>query len=993
MQLACGESARLRLWGTAEHVPGRVSGAHSLLPQRPVGSPPRAAHHSEAQPISDLTLSDGPFSGIPAALRATLTQKGYDALTPVQAAVIEPEARDRDLVVSARTGSGKTVAFGLAMGVELLKDDADLPRAGAPLALAIAPTRELALQVSRELEWLYAGTGARITTCVGGMDPSKERRTLYQGAHIIVGTPGRLRDHLERGAMDLSALRYVVLDEADEMLDMGFRDDLEEILDATPAGRRTLLFSATMPKPIVALAKRYQSDALRISTVEDGQGHGDISYQAVTVSPSDIENAVINLLRFHEAETAMLFCATRDNVRHLHATLVERGFAAVALSGEHSQNERNTALQALRDKRARVCVATDVAARGIDVASLSLVIHVELPRDAEALQHRSGRTGRAGKKGTAVLIVPFPRRRRVEMMLRDARIKAEWGEVPSAEAIRAQDHARLIETLMAPIEASEEELTLAARLLEAKSPEDLAVALVRAHASQMPSPEDLIDLSTRNNGRDPDGRERPQHHREGFDDTVWFRMDIGRGQRADPRWILPLLCRRGHITRDEIGAIRIAANETFFQIPRNVEAKFRAALARTAVPGSEDESGIVIEPSDGTPRDSAKSNARGYERPTPKPHRGSTPRTDAPRDDRPRNDGPREHRPTEHRPTEHRPAEHRVADHRDGGGAGGAAAYSGQPPAYQAPAQSAQPYHPLANQQDPAPAHQPEAPRAEPRAHAEPAPDHSHPAQAHPAQAHPEQAHPEQAHPEQARRAYTAPEQPAPGQTAPERPAPERPAAEPAAYDHSPAPQAHSPAPEPHSPEPYSPQAHTPQPYSPLAQQSPTAGAAPVEARRATLAPRTDAPHQGNHPPRGKPAFRDGGAGKAPYKSGSYKDGGHRDSGHRDSGHRDSGHRDSGHRDSGNRDSGNRDAGKAPYKSGGPGGGAGGKAPYAGGAGGKAPYAGGAGGKAPYKGGPGKAYAAPSDRPRGDSPRSGGFKGKPGGNSGGRFKGKPPRGR
>jgi ATP-dependent RNA helicase DeaD len=257
--------------------------------------------------------------------------------------------------------------------------------------------------------------------------PRSERRALSHGAHIVVGTPGRLRDHLERGALDLSALRVAVLDEADEMLDMGFREDLEEILDATPSERRTLMFSATMPKPIVALAKRYQRDALRISTVGEDRGHGDIAYQAVLVAPSDIEHAVINLLRLHEAETAMLFCATRDNVRHLHASLLERGFAAVALSGEHSQSERNSALQALRDRRARVCVATDVAARGIDLPTLSLVVHVELPRDAETLQHRSGRTGRAGKKGTAVLIVPYPRRRRVEMRAQGVRTSTPNG--------------------------------------------------------------------------------------------------------------------------------------------------------------------------------------------------------------------------------------------------------------------------------------------------------------------------------------------------------------------------------------------------------------------------------------------------------------------------------------------------------------------------------------------------------------------------------------
>src|SRR5918998_4849420 len=228
------------------------------------------------------------------------------------------------------------------------------------------------------------------------------------------------------------------------MLDMGFREELEEILDATPDERRTLLFSATMPRPIVALAKRYQKDALRISTVGEDRGHGDISYQAVAVSPAEIEHAVINLLRFHEAETAMLFCATRDNVRHLHASLRERGFDAVALSGEHSQSERNHALQALRDRRARVCVATDVAARGIDLPTLSLVIHVELPRDAETLQHRSGRTGSAGRKGTAVLIVPFPRRRRVDAMLRGARIQARWIKAPTPDDIRRSDQERLL---------------------------------------------------------------------------------------------------------------------------------------------------------------------------------------------------------------------------------------------------------------------------------------------------------------------------------------------------------------------------------------------------------------------------------------------------------------------------------------------------------------------------------------------------------------------
>ena len=561
-----------------------------------------------------------PFSQIAAPLADALAARGYAEATPVQAAVLEPQAAGRDLVVSAQTGSGKTVAFGLAIAGELLGDDGAMPNTVAPLGLVIAPTRELALQVSGELSWLYAGAGARIATCVGGMDPSRERRALQAGAAIVVGTPGRLRDHLERGALDLSRLRAVVLDEADEMLDMGFREDLEEILDAAPGERRTLLFSATMPRQIEALARRYQRDSLRIATTGGERGHGDITYQAVSVSPSEIENAVVNLLRFHEAETAMLFCATRDNVRRLHATLQERGFAVVALSGEHSQSERNQALQALRDRRARVCVATDVAARGIDLPTLSLVVHVEIPRDAETLQHRSGRTGRAGKKGTAVLIVPFPRRKRVEAMLARAQIRAEWIAAPTADRIREQDRERLIAALLAPAEFDEEDRALAARLVAERPIEDIAAALVRAHRAALPEPEELIENT-------PEARRAAQQerHRPGFEDIVWFRMDVGRRQNADPRWILPLLCRRGHITRNEIGAIRIGANETQFQVPRAIADRFAAAVERTARAEGEDDP-VRIEPSDAAPRDDehrprreGSAHPRGDAPPPPRP--------------------------------------------------------------------------------------------------------------------------------------------------------------------------------------------------------------------------------------------------------------------------------------------------------------------------------------------------------------------------------------
>ncbi|MBN8804086.1 MAG: DEAD/DEAH box helicase [Sphingopyxis terrae] len=585
-----------------------------------------------------------PFENLSPVLADALAARGYEGLTPVQTHVVEAEAVGRDLLVSAQTGSGKTVAFGLAMAGELL-EDGRLPFAAAPLALIIAPTRELALQVSRELSWLYAKAGARIATCVGGMDASRERRMLSQGVHIVVGTPGRLRDHLERGALDLESLRVAVLDEADEMLDMGFREDLEEILDATPETRRTLLFSATIPKPIAQLAKHYQRDALRISTVGEDRGHGDIAYQVVTVAPADIEGAVINLLRLHEADTAMLFCATRDNVRRLHASLLERGFAAVALSGEHSQSERNHALQALRDRRARVCVATDVAARGIALPSLSLVIHVEIPRDAETLQHRSGRTGRAGKKGTAVLIVPYPRRRRVDGMLRGAKIDAQWMNAPTAADVRARDKERLIEALLAPVEHDADDIELGQRLLAERSAEDIAAALVRAHRATMPPPEDLIDNGPRPRGERPERGERFERadrgsDREQFDDSVWFRLNIGRRQNADPRWILPLLCRRGHVTKHEIGAIRIGPNETLFNIPLAIADRFAEAVSRTANKDGEDDSGVAITPA---PEGSSYPPRRDK-----RPHKGgrrdAAPRHDGPRGDGPRGDGPRKPR-------------------------------------------------------------------------------------------------------------------------------------------------------------------------------------------------------------------------------------------------------------------------------------------------------------------------------------------------------------
>ena len=501
-------------------------------------------------------------------LNDALEQRGYKALTPVQEAVTHPDLETADLLVSAQTGSGKTVGFGLAIAPTLLGDAVTFERANKPLALIIAPTRELALQVKRELAWLYAKTGVAIASCVGGMDMREERRALGKGAHIVVATPGRLRDHIMRGSLNMNSLRAVVLDEADEMLDLGFREDLEFILGEAPEARRTLMFSATVPRSIAALAKSYQKDAVRVVTKAEETQHADIEYRAMNVAPRDGENAIINVLRFYEAPNALVFCNTRDMVNRLTTRLSNRGFSVVALSGELSQNERTHALQAMRDGRARVCVATDVAARGIDLPNLDLVVHADIPQSHETLLHRSGRTGRAGRKGVSALIVPGKVRRKAERILQGAKVKAEWCEAPSADAVSQRDEERLMTDPTWEQEITSAENLATQKLLELHSPEKIAAAYLRLYKSGQSAPE---ELSASGAGGEP----RP---RTAFGPSVWFALTGGREAGAEPRRLLPMLCKAGGITKDDIGAIRVQKNVSFIEIRKASAAKFTKTI-------------------------------------------------------------------------------------------------------------------------------------------------------------------------------------------------------------------------------------------------------------------------------------------------------------------------------------------------------------------------------------------------------------------------------
>jgi ATP-dependent RNA helicase DeaD len=523
------------------------------------------------------------------ALAGTLAAREYHTATPVQSAVAAADLT-RDLLVSSQTGSGKTVAFGIALAATLLGDAPKVAHGPAPIALVIVPTRELATQVREELRWLLHGTGVRLTSFTGGTPIGGDLKTLQRGVELVIGTPGRLVDLMRRERLDLSALRIVVLDEADEMLDLGFREDLETILKAAPEARRTLLLSATLPPEIRTLAKRYQREALPIDPRRDGAGgapvkaaHGDITHRAHLIAASDRLAAVVNVLRADASERAIVFCQTREGVAEMHAALTARGFAATAISGDRAQAERDRALDQLRRGEARVLVATNVAARGIHLPDVDLIVHADLPLNADSLIHRSGRTGRAGRKGTSVVLATPPERRKAEYLLAAAHVKPEWTHPPAADAITEAAQSRLLEELTAA--PATDDVTSDAGLLlariEAQVPaRELARRLLARELRRLPvgeaiHPVAIASLPERRPAHGP-RLSRSDFAREG----ALFRINIGARDNADPRWLLPLICRRGNVTRREVGAIRIGPQETTFEISGDAAGGFAEASSQ-----------------------------------------------------------------------------------------------------------------------------------------------------------------------------------------------------------------------------------------------------------------------------------------------------------------------------------------------------------------------------------------------------------------------------
>ncbi|WP_437499667.1 DEAD/DEAH box helicase [Sorangium sp. So ce1099] len=393
---------------------------------------------------------DSMLDALPAPLAGALARRGFTSLTPVQQAVLAPDLAGRDLRVSSQTGSGKTVAIGLALAPRLERALAERAPAAAPdgasrttaapAAVIIAPTRELAAQIAAELSWLLSALGAQVACVTGGTSFGAEARSLRRDPLVIAGTPGRLLDHLERGTIDPRGVLALVLDEADQMLDLGFREELEAIAGRMPEDRQTHLVSATFSREVRALADRFQRDAVSVAGTRPGAANVDIAHVAHLVLPAERDAAIVNLLLLAPGERTLVFVRTREGAAELADKLSALGLPAGALSGDLEQRERTRTLDAFRSGAITTLVATDVAARGIDVPEVGRVIHADPPGDPEIFTHRSGRTGRAGRKGTSVLLVaPFAREHALRL-LRRARVEATFRPVPSPDdVLRAAD--------------------------------------------------------------------------------------------------------------------------------------------------------------------------------------------------------------------------------------------------------------------------------------------------------------------------------------------------------------------------------------------------------------------------------------------------------------------------------------------------------------------------------------------------------------------------
>ncbi|MEM4554260.1 MAG: DEAD/DEAH box helicase [Candidatus Anstonellaceae archaeon] len=346
--------------------------------------------------------------GLDGAILKALDELGFVRPTPIQQQALPLLIQGEDLIGQAKTGTGKTAAFGICILERLLGGKASTyAKPNRPSALVLCPTRELAVQVAEEIKKLGKYLDVRVATVYGGQEIEKQFKALSEGADVVVGTPGRILDHMERKTLLLDEVKIVVLDEADRMLDMGFREDIEKILQATPTNRQTLLFSATMPKEILELGRKYMKFPQEILVSEDSLSVKSIKQYYVEVSKFDKLNAFLTLLSQKKPPLALVFVRTKKGADKLNQILQERGFRSMALHGDMSQSKRNRSMDAFRKSQVNILVATDLASRGLDISGVTHVFNYDLTDDPYTYLHRIGRTGRMGKDGEAISLV-FP---------------------------------------------------------------------------------------------------------------------------------------------------------------------------------------------------------------------------------------------------------------------------------------------------------------------------------------------------------------------------------------------------------------------------------------------------------------------------------------------------------------------------------------------------------------------------------------------------------
>ena len=528
--------------------------------------------------------------GLGERLLATLSELGYETPTPIQAATIPALLDGRHVVGLAQTGTGKTAAFALPILEQLER------KGKAPQALVLAPTRELALQVCEAFQSYAGRMEVSVLPVYGGQGYGIQLSALARGVHIVVGTPGRIMDHLEKGTLDLSKLRFLVLDEADEMLNMGFAEDVETIVAQTPAEKQVALFSATMPAGIRRLAKQYLTDPVEVRVQGRTATAPNVSHRYVLVSYPQKVEALTRILEVEDFEGMIVFVRTKNETETLAEKLRARGFSAAAINGDIVQQQRERTIDQLKTGKLDILVATDVAARGLDVDRISHVVNFDIPTDTESYVHRVGRTGRAGRSGQAISFVTPRERRLLAAIERATRQPLAPMEIPSVADVNATRLSRFDSAISTALEADELEFfrqVVAHYVNEYDVPElDVAAALALNLQGDVPL---LLETEPepRRSQAGPghveqgprDDRARPTHDRRGGVPMATYRISVGRRHRIAPRQIVGALANEGGLAREDFGRIEIRAAHSLVDLPADLPPAVWKALATTRISG------------------------------------------------------------------------------------------------------------------------------------------------------------------------------------------------------------------------------------------------------------------------------------------------------------------------------------------------------------------------------------------------------------------------